>query len=1274
MLEMKVLNGRVATAAEKQQAGFGSRAEIETPPDEQALMGPTAQRAKELVGRLRQGAPAVELVSLKGNDHLLLRLIYENGDSVVAKRFEAAAYRNPRELDGDEMLGSDNYRHATLDFLREAQALEILNASIGVASPYGQDFDAPLAPDFFGSDLAKGILVMGDLNTLGGRPLYSFLGIKFKGQGGEKAPPAYKGADLFLLGNAFARIGEAFAHLHNPQRVRHVLAHTEASGMLWLRELSRFHDADLFSNSRAALEQVMNGFGTQTPPGLDKDLDTINDAVLNPREWLALTHGDVCPDNIFLLRRQERADNGMLQVEPMLIDYSSAGLRHALADLSAVVMLFPTCWCAGDLPRPFIERMLERYRHTLLHTVTNLEGTYRQSTQLRRLRQALSDRARFDRALLQMTGFHLVVVIAEYWDDANENRECFQTSCRSHIMSRLSTFLHLSAEHGHRDLPHLAAAMETLYVRLREAWLEREGPHVLAPFPAFRRLAGAFKEAAALDATRRLQQVTQVEALDWLASGNKHLGVEEVSDHILGKASLQSLLRARDAPLKLTGEFLQTKWPALQRWRSLREVAGRASPDASWVIKKTGKLLRQGRQVSRFPIGCCTVSRLEAGRVARGEGLEDGAYYASILLAQDGQAQPGASGLLDDVPGFESFVVGGRDQAPIVNLWSASAGSVTPVHYDPFHNTFVQVAGTKRFLLFPPAAAPALYLHPRLHLRHRQAQVNLNDVDLERFPRAQELEAPLVVTVGPGDVLYLPPYWFHQVESLNDTVSVSLFTQSVELELQSRGWDVMLPLLQSAEPQSTEAATSMLALFLLGVAMEVFPHREPREVFRELFDTRYGADLFRDVLSAQLHAHGPMHAEDNADPHYARFMHEAQNAAPGCLLGASDEDCKARLPQFCQTDAALRARLAKNPALGSAVASTSATLRQLGVNAISFGNLAEDLISAAVGEAQVFAFAAAARGALPRSLSTVIPAHAERPSVGMFGICDSRGSSWVQGAELAPPALREALCAPSSNGFAERGALAVPPDGFFDLGDLTDPPDEVVELFLHQILDKQLFPLVLGGDHAITRPVLKALHSFRQNSSAASRPLVVLQFDAHADLYEDLDTPFRSPPDPELSHAAQMSRILEHGYCDQLVQVGVRCNTVQNRRQIQRFGVDCIEMHQVAAQGRDIAAQISAAVEAKLGSGYRAEADVFVTLDLDCLDPAFAPGVAHPEPGGLTVRQVVDTLHFLDCGQFVGADVVELNPPRDVADNLTARTGAKLLKELLARVARQQTP
>jgi agmatinase len=178
-------------------------------------------------------------------------------------------------------------------------------------------------------------------------------------------------------------------------------------------------------------------------------------------------------------------------------------------------------------------------------------------------------------------------------------------------------------------------------------------------------------------------------------------------------------------------------------------------------------------------------------------------------------------------------------------------------------------------------------------------------------------------------------------------------------------------------------------------------------------------------------------------------------------------------------------------------------------------------------------------------------------------------------------------------------------------------------------------PITLGGDHSITYPVLRAVRRHHQRLS-------VLHVDAHPDLYEEFEG-------DRFSHACPFARALEDGLLDELVQVGIRATTGSQRAQAERYGVRVIDMDAWVAGRRPVLAH-----------------PVYLSIDLDGLDPAFAPGVSHPEPGGLSVRDLVTMLHGLEVS-IVGADVVELNPALDPL-SLTAVVAAKIVKEIAGRM------
>ncbi len=124
---------------------------------------------------------------------------------------------------------------------------------------------------------------------------------------------------------------------------------------------------------------------------------------------------------------------------------------------------------------------------------------------------------------------------------------------------------------------------------------------------------------------------------------------------------------------------------------------------------------------------------------------------------------------------------------------------------------------------------------------------------------------------------------------------------------------------------------------------------------------------------------------------------------------------------------------------------------------------------------------------------------------------------------------------------------------------------------------------------------------------------------------------------------------MENKFAARLVQVGIRTINTHQREQAKKY---CVEMHEMK--------------NLDLSFISKFENPLYISLDLDGIDPAFAPGVSHHEPGGLTSRQVIALIQGIEA-TIVGADIVEYNPTRDFND-MTAHLAAKLMKEILAKM------
>lgn len=261
----------------------------------------------------------------------------------------------------------------------------------------------------------------------------------------------------------------------------------------------------------------------------------------------------------------------------------------------------------------------------------------------------------------------------------------------------------------------------------------------------------------------------------------------------------------------------------------------------------------------------------------------------------------------------------------------------------------------------------------------------------------------------------------------------------------------------------------------------------------------------------------------------------------------------------------------------------------------------------------------------------------------IFGIGYDAQSSYLRGSAGAPAAIRSALRCSAANSWTETGIDLSQPGIFADEGDLQFEEKDAfasIEAGVASLLERPARPVLLGGDHSITFPILKAF-------SKKHRELTIFHFDAHPDLYDEFEG-------NRFSHACPFARIMEAGLAKRLVQVGIRTLNGHQRQQAERFGVEVMEMKTLPANAT-----------------LKAKGPVYISFDMDVLDPAFAPGVSHREPGGMSVREAIAHLHAIE-GQIVGADLVEYNPVQDVA-GITATVAAKILKEILGKMLTPDT-
>jgi agmatinase len=265
--------------------------------------------------------------------------------------------------------------------------------------------------------------------------------------------------------------------------------------------------------------------------------------------------------------------------------------------------------------------------------------------------------------------------------------------------------------------------------------------------------------------------------------------------------------------------------------------------------------------------------------------------------------------------------------------------------------------------------------------------------------------------------------------------------------------------------------------------------------------------------------------------------------------------------------------------------------------------------------------------------------------------CDAPGT------RFGPRAIRNASCATGAHLEAGvdalREALRV-----IDFGDApilpADPvrSHQAIEDTVAQVLAAGAIPIVLGGDHSITEPEIRAI-------AEVHGPVGLVHFDTHTDTGREVFG-------VELSHGTPMYRLVESGHVDpsRYVQIGLRGYWPGEEEfawQRER-GIVSHFMHDISDRG--IRAVIADTV-ATVGDG-----PVFLTVDVDVLDPAFAPGTGTPEPGGMTSADLLRACREIASQvEVVGADVVEVLPDRIGSRDITALVAERIVREILTGVA-----
>lgn len=269
----------------------------------------------------------------------------------------------------------------------------------------------------------------------------------------------------------------------------------------------------------------------------------------------------------------------------------------------------------------------------------------------------------------------------------------------------------------------------------------------------------------------------------------------------------------------------------------------------------------------------------------------------------------------------------------------------------------------------------------------------------------------------------------------------------------------------------------------------------------------------------------------------------------------------------------------------------------------------------------------------------------------ILGVPLDMTSSFRSGYRMAPLSVR--LAAQSLEYFSLRFGVDVEDFLYVDEGDIILPQDsvvkalEVVRKVSEKFLSSKRIPIFLGGEHTITVGTVRAA------ADVYGKDLCVLVFDAHADLRVEYGG-------SKYSHACTVSRIVEFLNKDSIYLVGIRAISKAEYYRLRNEGVKYLTARSMKRAGIK---QVATLIHEFLGSCSR----VYLSVDMDVFDPAFAPGVATPEPEGLSPYEFFELLYEVMNKKFIALDITEVTPPYDPS-MITSVLAARVVLEFMAGI------
>jgi len=276
----------------------------------------------------------------------------------------------------------------------------------------------------------------------------------------------------------------------------------------------------------------------------------------------------------------------------------------------------------------------------------------------------------------------------------------------------------------------------------------------------------------------------------------------------------------------------------------------------------------------------------------------------------------------------------------------------------------------------------------------------------------------------------------------------------------------------------------------------------------------------------------------------------------------------------------------------------------------------------------------------------------EKAKYVVFGIPFDVTSTYRTGARFGPTAIRQASLNIETYSF--RSGMDMENVELHDLGDLNVSADpektvDILRLVVEDIRTAGKMPVAIGGEHTITLGIMKGL-------TTDSKKTAIISFDAHLDLREEF-------MGLTLSHTTFMQLINEEIKPGKIIEIGTRAACKEELAYARKTGIDFVTSHQIRSEGAE---QITRKIKQKLAQFEQ----IYLSVDLDVLDPAFAPAVQNPEPEGIDTNMLLEIACGLCDERIIGFDVLEIAPVYD--QGVSATVAARTIFEILCQLEKKR--